>query len=49
MRQVQGQAEARRSTHADDRRALSQHGLTLELVFHPEALTFDDDRVGMMQ
>ena len=49
MRQVQGQAEARRRTNADDRRALSQHELTLELVFHPEALAFDDDRVGMMQ
>ena len=49
MQQVQGQAEARRRTNADDRRALSQHGLTLELVFHPEALTFNDDGVGMMQ
>ena len=26
-----------------------QRGLTLELVFHPEALAFDDDGVGMMQ
>ena len=26
-----------------------QRGLTLELVFHPEALAFDDDGVRMMQ
>ena len=26
-----------------------QRGLTLDLVFHPEALAFDDDGVGMMQ
>src|SRR5262249_34382648 len=31
------------------RRALMARGLTLELVFHPEALAFDDDRVSMMQ
>ena len=31
------------------RRALRKRGLTLELVFHPETLAFDDDRVGMMQ
>ena len=26
-----------------------QRGLTLKLVFHPEALAFDDDGVSMMQ
>ena len=26
-----------------------QRGLTLDLVFHPEALAFDDDGVSMMQ
>src|SRR5262245_39488153 len=29
--------------------ALRERGLTLEMVFHPETLTFDDDRIGMMQ
>src|SRR3989442_2785032 len=44
-----GGAGARRSQKARVRRALMQRGLTLELVFHPEALPFDDDGVGMMQ
>src|SRR5712692_17995 len=26
-----------------------KHGLTLDLIFHTEALPFDDDGVGMMQ
>ena len=26
-----------------------KHGLTLDLIFHPEALAFDDDGIGMMQ
>ena len=44
-----GGAGARRSQKAKVRRALMQCGLTLELVFHPEALAFDDDGVSMMQ
>src|SRR6266853_2757147 len=44
-----GGAGARRSQKARVRRALMQRDLTLQLVFHPEALAFDDDGVGMMQ
>src|SRR5215813_13307226 len=49
MRVCAGTVRDRRSQKAGVRRALRKRGLTLELVFHPEALTFDNDRVGMMQ
>jgi cation transport regulator ChaC len=42
-------AGGRRSHKAGVRRALRKRELTLELIFHPEALAFDDDDVGMMQ
>ena len=45
----QREAGARQSQKADVRRALRQQGLALELVFHAEALAFDDDSIGMMQ
>ena len=49
MRDRQAEGGGRRSHKAGVRRALRTRGLTLELVFHPEALAFDDDGVGMMQ
>ena len=40
---------ARWSQQAGVQRAQRQRGLTLQLIFHPEALALDDDRIGMMQ
>ena len=43
------EAGDRRSHQAGVRRALRKRAFTLELIFHTEALAFDDDGVGMMQ
>src|SRR5262245_49767350 len=44
-----GEVRARQSENAGVWRALRPRSLTFELVFHPEALAFDDDGVSMMQ
>ena len=48
MRHVRSESGAHRCQKASVQRALQKRGLTLKLVFHPEALAFDDDGVGMM-